>query len=147
MRSGGARRGVHRGRRRKDVAGIRRKSVAAGDSIFALGRRSGDEEATETSGWCAAWRREPHGDLGFVPWRPNTANRRGNTGGGGALLGSRRRRCATAREAVERQQGRMGLEAAQLNRVRRWLWRRTHGKNGSGRHAVELRQSCGFGPR
>jgi hypothetical protein len=76
--------------------------VAAGDSIFALGRRFGNEEATETGGGCAAWRREPHGDLGFVPWHPDAASRRGNTDGGGALLGSRQRRCARAREAAER---------------------------------------------
>jgi hypothetical protein len=114
MRSRGARRDAHHGRRRKDVAGIRRQSAATDDSIFALGRRFGDEEATETSGGCAARRREPHGDLGFVPWHPNAASRRGNTGGGGALLGSRRRRCARAREAAKRQQGCAGLEAAQL---------------------------------
>jgi hypothetical protein len=112
MRSGGARRDVHRGQRRKDVAGICRKSAAAGDSIFALGRCSGDEEATKTSGGCAARRCEPHGDLGFIPSRPDTANRQGNTGGGGTLLNSRWRRCARAREAAERQQGHTGLEAA-----------------------------------
>jgi S1-C subfamily serine protease len=84
------------------VAGIRRQSVAVGDSIFALGSRFGDEEATVTGGGCAAWRRETHGDLGFVPWHPDAASRRGNAGGGGALLGSRRRRCARARETAER---------------------------------------------
>jgi hypothetical protein len=150
MRSRGARRDAHRGRRQKDVAGIRRQSAATDDSIFTLGCRFGDEEAIETSGGCAARRREPHGDLGFVPWHPDAASRRGNTGVGGALLGSRRRRCARAREAEKGSRGARRSRRRSFKGAEPLALRGTHAKaklGGGGAGRVSPSLSWPDGPR